>query len=259
MIANAPERLAPFATFTIYAAIAVARNDETLLAERAFSSLALITLLTGPLLIFLFTIPNLFVATACLGRIEAYCVRGSGGVELWALNDTPRQDYDHCQAGMGLAERPIARHPHEALVSFKNATIAKTADGGAILSNINLSAKAGITMIIGNVGAGKTTLLEACLGENHVLEGEMRRSFRTAAYCSQAPWIQSCSVRDNIVGESQFDIKWYERVIQMCGLEDDFNVGVEDSRKAGNNGSALSGGQRQRVVSEILIQIQIST
>lgn len=156
---------------------------------------------------------------------------------------------------MELSNQSKIRQPHETVATFKNTTIAKTMEGDAILSDINLSIKAGITMIIGNVGSGKSTLIETCLGENHISKGEVRRSFKQVAYCAQVAWIQNCSVRDNIIGESPFDMKWYERVLYLCGLENDFNVGAEDLRKAGNNGSALSGGQRQRVVSKIFKEV----
>lgn len=73
--ANVPVVLAPFATFTIYAIISVVRHDGSILSAQAFTSLALISLLTNPLLIFCQVMPALWQAIACFHRIEAYCAK----------------------------------------------------------------------------------------------------------------------------------------------------------------------------------------
>lgn len=138
----------------------------------------------------------------------------------------------------------------DSLILFNHATIAKSAGGHALLEELDLTIKPGITVITGHVACGKSTLLDACLSECHIRHGSITRSFSRAAYCPQTPWIQSHTVRENIIGASKFDVEWYNFSIWASGLEEDFTTSLTGgSRTAGSNGKALSGGQKQRIVS----------
>jgi ABC-type transport system involved in cytochrome bd biosynthesis fused ATPase/permease subunit len=105
-------------------------------------------------------------------------------------------------------------------------------------------------MIVGPVGCGKSTLLRVLLGEVPEVSGIISTTFKNAAYCSQSPWITFGTVRQNIVGASQWDQKWYDTVIQACSLQADLQqLPSGDQTKVGVRGSRLSGGQQMRVVS----------
>lgn len=70
------------------------------------------------------------------------------------------------------------------------------------LRNLSISAKPGELLIVaGPVGSGKSTLLDAILGEVACVHGlgvQLPAGTRVA-YCSQQPWIQAGTVRENVV------------------------------------------------------------
>ncbi|KAG9689543.1 putative multidrug resistance protein, partial [Aureobasidium melanogenum] len=68
------------------------------------------------------------------------------------------------------------------------------------------------------------------------------------AYCKQDPWIMNKSIRENIVGNLEFDKEWFDTTTSLCELKADltaFEAG--EWHCAGDKGGNLSGGQRQRV------------
>jgi ATP-binding cassette subfamily C (CFTR/MRP) protein 1 len=70
----------------------------------------------------------------------------------------------------------------------------------------------------------------------------------STAYAAQAPWVQNCSLRDNILFGKDYDEARFEAVIQACALESDIEIlpnGLET--EIGEKGINLSGGQKARV------------
>ena len=117
-----------------------------------------------------------------------------------------------------------------------------------VLQNLNLRIAPGLTVICGRVAAGKTALLEALLGELDKVEGEVQVPYGTIAYCAQRPWLQSMTIRENILFSSPFEDARYRRVLDACALNPDlasFKHG--DFSNIGENGIGLSGGQKARV------------
>jgi ABC-type multidrug transport system fused ATPase/permease subunit len=117
-----------------------------------------------------------------------------------------------------------------------------------VLRGINLTFSKGINIIYGKVGAGKTALLQAVLGELDKLEGTCRIPKEMIGYCAQTPWLQSMSIRDNILFSAPYDEDRYKQVLDICALKSDlagFKHG--DQSFIGENGIGLSGGQRARV------------
>lgn len=101
--------------------------------------------------------------------------------------------------------------------------------------------------VCGSVGAGKSSLLDAILGEIPKVSGTVN-VFGSIAYVSQTSWIQSGTVRDNILYGKSMDGEKYERAIKACALEkdiDSFDHG--DLTEIGQRGLNLSGGQKQRI------------
>lgn len=134
---------------------------------------------------------------------------------------------------------------------IRNLSAALSIDDEPILKDLNVKIPGeGITMIVGPVGSGKSTFLKALLGEVHECTGSISTTFQNAAYCSQSPWITFGTVQQNIVGTSQFDQRYYDRIIQACALQLDLQqLPAGDQTKVGVRGSQLSGGQQMRVVS----------
>lgn len=119
------------------------------------------------------------------------------------------------------------------------------------------------TLVTGPVGAGKSLLLSALLGEAFVKSGIFRRPAQTpadsditpglivpgsTAYVSNPPWIEDCSVRDNILFGQPADRRRYHKVLAACALLQDLaSMPKRDLTAAGQGGASLSGGQRWRV------------
>ena len=67
------------------------------------------------------------------------------------------------------------------------------------------------------------------------------------AYVSQTAWIQTGSVRENILFGSPMDSHRYQETIEMCSLAKDLEfLPFGDQTKIGERGVNLSGGQKQR-------------
>lgn len=175
----------------------------------------------------------------CFQRIQKY------------LNETERED-----RRLELPEEePILIDTNEnggkSCVTASHLSAAWAVDDEPILKDLDFDIKQGnTTMIIGSVGCGKSTLLKVLLGEVQECSGQVFTSYRTAAYCSQSPWVKFGTVQENIVGSSLWDKSWYDRVVHACALEFDLQqLPAGDQTKVGVRGSRLSGGQQMRVVS----------
>ncbi|XVF86794.1 hypothetical protein PTKIN_Ptkin18bG0071300 [Pterospermum kingtungense] len=116
------------------------------------------------------------------------------------------------------------------------------------LRNVDLEIKRGQKIAVcGPVGAGKSSILYAILGEIPKLSGTVN-VFGSIAYVSQISWIQSGTIRDNILCGKPMDAAKYEKVIKACALDKDINsFDHGDLTEIGQRGINLSGGQKQRI------------
>jgi ATP-binding cassette, subfamily C (CFTR/MRP), member 1 len=123
-------------------------------------------------------------------------------------------------------------------------------DDTIVLHNINFEGQASkFHVVIGPTWSGKTTLLQAILGELSLESGSASICIGSITYCSQTPWLQNLSIRDNIVAGIALDRSWYSRVVSAVALDADFpEIPDWDKSLIGRGGLALSGGQKQRVV-----------
>ncbi|ORY09507.1 hypothetical protein BCR34DRAFT_602769 [Clohesyomyces aquaticus] len=117
-----------------------------------------------------------------------------------------------------------------------------------VLEKITLSFPTGLTIIYGEVASGKTALLQALLGELDKTEGDFTRPDELIGYCAQTPWLQSMSIRDNILFSYPYEEVRYKQVLEACALVPDMiNFKHGDLSNIGENGIGLSGGQKARV------------
>ncbi|KAI4250339.1 MAG: hypothetical protein LQ352_005360, partial [Teloschistes flavicans] len=117
-----------------------------------------------------------------------------------------------------------------------------------VLQNVSLEFPVGLTVICGKVAAGKTALLQALLGELEGRGGHVTLPNDMVGYCAQTPWLQSMSIRENILFTCPYEEGRYRKVLEACALTQDlaaFKHG--DLTNIGENGIGLSGGQRARV------------
>jgi ABC-type multidrug transport system fused ATPase/permease subunit len=125
---------------------------------------------------------------------------------------------------------------------------ADTEQAAFALTNVSVLGEAGqLCAIVGKVGSGKSSLLNAMLSEMPKRSGDVVVN-GSIAYCSQVPWIQNATLRDNILFGSPMDEKRYDDVIHMCALGPDcIALPGGDLTEIGEKGVTLSGGQKARV------------
>jgi ABC-type bacteriocin/lantibiotic exporter with double-glycine peptidase domain len=80
-----------------------------------------------------------------------------------------------------------------------------------VLKHLNLAFSPGLTLVTGKVGAGKTALLQCLLGELDQVEGSKSLANEAIGYCSQTPWLQSMSIRDNILFQARGPLKYWRK------------------------------------------------
>ncbi|KAI9109436.1 hypothetical protein K1719_019490 [Acacia pycnantha] len=116
------------------------------------------------------------------------------------------------------------------------------------LRDLNVEIKWGQKVAVcGPVGGGKSSLIYAILGDIPKISGTVKVG-GTVAYVSQTSWIQSGTIRDNILFGKPMDNTRYENAIKACALDKDINAFSHgDLTEIGQRGINLSGGQKQRI------------
>ncbi|KAJ5593900.1 uncharacterized protein N7459_000108 [Penicillium hispanicum] len=117
-----------------------------------------------------------------------------------------------------------------------------------VLIDVNAVIPTGLTVVTGKVGAGKTAFLQALLGELDKPQGSSHIPNEMIGYCAQTPWLQSMSIRDNILFSAPYEEQRYKRTLEACALIPDLSQFKHgDLTFIGENGIGLSGGQKARV------------
>ncbi|OQO14311.1 hypothetical protein B0A48_01187 [Cryoendolithus antarcticus] len=211
--------LAPPIGFYAYTVI----GKQPLTVDIAFPALYLFNMLTMSLRDLPGLITVLLNAWVAVGRIEDFMAEPD-------RDDNPTD----AMAGDDLA--------------VEHASFAWPGRKTPVLQDLSLTFAQGLTVVCGEVASGKSALLQALLGELDTLEGRSLRPRVPFGYCSQTPWLQSMSIRDNILFSAPYAKTRYDAVIEACALIPDlkeFKAG--DQSFIGENGIGLSGGQRARV------------
>lgn len=90
------------------------------------------------------------------------------------------------------------------------------------LSDIDLHiSKGALVCVIGRIGTGKTALLEAMLGEMRQTQGPPVTFSGSIGLVTQTPWIQSATIKDNILFGKDLDPDRLRQVIHACALTQD--------------------------------------
>ncbi|KAJ6769216.1 ATP-BINDING CASSETTE SUB-FAMILY C [Salix koriyanagi] len=113
----------------------------------------------------------------------------------------------------------------------------------------NMKIKKGYKVAVcGSVGSGKSSLLCSILGEIPRISGAGVKVHGTKAYVPQSAWIQTGTVRDNVLFGKDMSKEMYEDVLEGCALNQDIEIWADgDLTVVGERGMNLSGGQKQRI------------
>lgn len=209
---------------------------------------------------FIQLLPMIVQSLACFDRIQDFCTYGPRPATLDSQSITftsPSPTDIHLVPLTNEGDSKFADSQQRFSVSFKGDSFGWKKDQ-AVLHDLTVDIpRNAVTVVIGPVGSGKSSFLRAILGElipmSPLIAGPAVGNppgKGGVAYCSQSPWLENGTVRQNILGVSLYDPKWYDAVISACGLEIDLQALQKgDYTLVGSNGVNLSGGQKQRIVS----------
>ncbi|WJG35266.1 P-loop containing nucleoside triphosphate hydrolase protein [Fusarium oxysporum Fo47] len=228
--ANALGIFSPILTFVLFVMYANLRGS-TLDAETAFTTTALLGLVTHPANMVMTIVPRAIGSLAAFERIKDYLVQPSRA--------DPRR---LLQSNMKDEDSSLA-------IRFEAVTVQSRSSSRAVLENFNFTANKGsITICAGAVGSGKTVLAQCILGEIPASSGTISVSSKRIAYCEQSPWLPSGTLKDAVCGFGKFEPGWYRHVVKLCCLDEDIlTMPLGDNTLIGSQGLKLSGGQRQRL------------
>lgn len=221
--ANALGIFSPAITLALFAL------GRALDAETAFTTTAILGMVTHPANMVMTIVPRAVAALAGFERIQAYLLQ-------------PRR----------LDERQDTK-PVGVAVRMQGVSV------GSVLKSVSMEVQHGSLVVVsGPVGSGKSMLLRALLGEVHPARGSIQLASRLVAYCAQTPWLPNGSIKQAIRGlgegggQDSNNMLWYRRVVETCCLRHDLDLLPDgDETQIGSAGLNLSGGQRQRVVSVV--------
>ena len=236
------------------------RNLTSMLVSMTGDMLSLVSLLAMFASLILFTDRRLYAPTAFTSLAVTETLRSQFvwmcKVIQWASQ--ARGSLKRVDSFLDAAEE--RRRPQSGLPAFKNATVRWSPLSPFVLRDISLTFREGaLNVIHGSTGSGKSLLLLALLGETCLESGKMSCP-TDVAYVPQTAWLQSTSIRGNILFYSPYDEERYNAVLHACDLLDDLSrLPLRDATQVGERGSALSGGQKQRISLARALYSQAST
>ncbi|KAK2591549.1 hypothetical protein QQS21_010769 [Conoideocrella luteorostrata] len=225
--ANALGLFAPVVTVVLFAVVAALRG-ERLDTNTAFTTIAVLALVTHPANMIMTIVPSVVGSLANIDRIQCF------------LLERPRDD---CRKIRADGDEGVEVNVDDVTVKFKDKTTSN-------LEKVSLKLpQHSITICAGPTGCGKTTLAKVILGEVSPTQGTVASKHARIGYCDQRAWIPTGTIRDIICafGET-IDEKKYKNVLSICCLDYDLaRLSDGDKTVVGSRGVNISGGQRQRL------------
>ncbi|GKZ33977.1 hypothetical protein AbraIFM66950_004108 [Aspergillus brasiliensis] len=243
VVANIPQIAGPVLTFTIFTMVS---GSDAVTSTNSFTVLALIGLVTQPIQVFVHGITQVGVALGCFRRIQDYLLLPE--IESSTMPYRSKEKHTMGRVIHGNELELEALPLKGRCLSIQNASF-KYADATTpVLTKVNLVAfPSTLTIVTGPTGSGKSSLLKGIIGAVPCIFGPTPE-YVAMAYCAQEPWLPNVSIRELVVGPSDFEEEWYKAVLHASALDEDILTLPEGDRTCvGSSGTALSGGQRQRV------------
>ena len=182
VFSNLPAVWAPLLTFAAYSIQSYTQGTDSIGTTQAFTSLAIIGLVTKPAAILLSSIVSIAASVGCFDRIQKFLVspprkdqrnRSLGGTDSSDALEATSEDLQLHPLGPSASSDSLL---HVA-ISVDNADIRPSLSADPVLRGVTLRFPGSlISMITGPVASGKTTLLRALIGEVPYLRGSINMS-----------------------------------------------------------------------------------
>jgi len=217
--------------FASVSLVTCALETGQLIPSRAFASFGLFSNIHKVVRDLVVLKAKLFQSWVSCHRIQRY------------LKELEREDF--VSPNSSATEKSLNQVSVEnvALSWLAGSTSASAASSHFKLQNMSLCFPQGeLSVIIDKTGSGKSLLLASILGETILEAGRITRpsapltpdSFNkyqqtpeqswiipgTLALVVQPPWIENCTIKDNILFGSRFDASRYATVLRACALGD---------------------------------------
>ncbi|KAL6450086.1 BPT1 Bile pigment transporter 1 [Candida maltosa Xu316] len=224
-----------FATFAL-------TQDKPLTSDIVFPALALLNLLSSPLMELPAVITSMIEANVAIDRVKKFLL-------------SEEIDESLIRRGGNNNNDDAIKIQNASFYWNRNKFSDQLDTPSYTLADVNFSVPRGeLSCIVGKVGSGKTSLLYALLGQLIMVQGKAsgvppQVTIRgSVAYCAQQPWIMNASVKENILFGCKFDKDFYEKTIDACQLIPDLAILPDgDETQVGEKGVSLSGGQKARL------------
>ncbi|GFS29526.1 multidrug resistance-associated protein 9 [Actinidia rufa] len=145
------------------------------------------------------------------------------------------------KAGDAAIELDTAEYAWEKSNSTSKTPIIKITEKVSIVRGFKVA-------ICGSVGSGKSSLLYSILDEIPRISGAGIKVYGSKSFVPQKAWIQTGTVRENVLFGNEMNKALYEDVLAGCALKQDIEMWVDgDLCVVGERGINLSGGQKQRI------------
>ncbi|KAI9745821.1 MAG: hypothetical protein M1818_000502 [Claussenomyces sp. TS43310] len=268
--------ISPVVSFTIYSVISRSKGTEGLTTAKAFTSLTLFTLLATPISNIVEAAAGLATAIGSLERINCFLlsetrdddrldepgcgddsqehllklppgtISGGNIKEIELDLQTRGTEKDFAIRARELQTRGIEK---DFSIRAQGRSAGWNKEKPTVVADLDFEIHPStLTILVGLVGCGKSTFVNALLGETPLFDGRLQVSHTAIAYCSQTPWLTNKTLQENILGESIYEMDWYNTVIRACALESDIkSMPQGDQSMLGSQGAVLSGGQKQRL------------
>ncbi len=201
--------LALLAMFSLY----VGAMGQPLTAATAFTSLSLMATLRGSVNELGFLSKNTMSAWISIKRLDKY--------------------FDFTA--------PLTRPPSAPCACATPPSAAPARPTSACATSRSTSSRAASTPSSARAAAARPPCLLSLLGET-VLEAGAVTCPDDVAFASQTAWLQSATIKENVLFHAQFEQARYDRVIEACCLPVDFaELPDGEATEVGENGTSLSG------------------
>ncbi|KAG9672583.1 P-loop containing nucleoside triphosphate hydrolase protein, partial [Aureobasidium melanogenum] len=233
--ANALGLFTPAITIILFAAM----SRSKLGAETAYTTLAILLLVTHPANMIMTIVPRAIASLASFQRIQDFVNKPHYQDARRHLQNEEAPTLIDASCAFGVA------------VKFRDVELKFSGSTTPILEGIDLSISHGsIVVCTGPTGAGKGLLGLAIAGEVKASKGSIFVVSTRIGLCTQLPWLPGQCIPETITGFSRttgvHHDNWYQQFLDACCIDDSILLSPA-AKHAGSGHARFSGGQRQRV------------